>query len=183
MFYSAPRQGQCLGTASVSEVEGRAGFLFFYLFVFILVPPPPGRRYVYGGMEGTLRACVCVFFFSLNKRFISVPSLLFIANKYLSTESLAPRCVAVIHYFCHLAVLSLPPPLRPPPPRVSLQLLPSECCFCALQTLVACSEGAASRWPVPHCRASPALCPAFLCPHLRPQPHKACKGPRGIFFF
>lgn len=47
----------------------------------------------------------------LNKCFVSVPSLLFITNKYLSTESLAPRWVTVIHYFCHLVVLLLSPPL------------------------------------------------------------------------
>lgn len=45
----------------------------------------------------------------LNKCFVSVPSLLFITNKYLSTESLAPRCLTVISYFRHLFVLFLPP--------------------------------------------------------------------------
>lgn len=73
--------------------------------------------------------CVCLFFFSSKKHFISVLSLLFIANKYLSTGSLAPRCVAVIHYFCHLAVLSpapstlRPPPLLSPPPTFGDQML------------------------------------------------------------
>lgn len=40
----------------------------------------------------------------LNKCFVSVPSLLFITNKYLSTESLVPRCYTVLHYYCGPAV-------------------------------------------------------------------------------
>lgn len=42
--------------------------------------------------------------FILNKCFVSVPSLLFITNKYLSTESLVPRCYTVLHYYCGPAV-------------------------------------------------------------------------------
>lgn len=40
----------------------------------------------------------------LNKCFVSVPSLLFITNKYLSTESLVPRCYTVLYYYCGPAV-------------------------------------------------------------------------------
>lgn len=97
----------------------------------------------------------------LNKCFVSVPSLLFITNKYLSTESLAPRCLTVISYFCHLLVLFLSPPLTAALPRVT------ECCG-ALQ-LSSVLGGVGSWCP----RAKPPwVVSHILCPHLRPHSHK-----------
>lgn len=49
---------------------------------------------------------------TLNKCFVSVLSLLFITNKYLSTESLVPRCFVLIHYCWHLVVLFRSPSSR-----------------------------------------------------------------------
>lgn len=97
----------------------------------------------------------------LNKCFVSVPSLLFITNKYLSTESLAPCCLTVISYFCHLFVLFLPP-LTAALPWVT------ECCG-ALQ-LSSVLGGVGSWCP----RAKPPwVVSHILCPHLRPPPTQA----------
>lgn len=104
----------------------------------------------------------------LNKCFVSVPSLLFITNKYLSTESLAPRCFTVIHYFCHLVVLFLSPPLTG-----ALSLFVTECSG-ALQLS---SVLGGNWWLVPMCQAS-LLCVPYSLPSPEALPPTGQQGQR-----
>lgn len=104
----------------------------------------------------------------LNKCFVSVPSLLFITNKYLSTESLAPRCFTVIHYFCHLVVLFLSPPLT-----ASRSPFVTECSG-ALQLS---SVLGGSWWLVPMCQASLPCVPYSLpSPEALPRQDNRARG-------
>lgn len=103
----------------------------------------------------------------LNKCFVSAPSLLFITNKYLSTESLAPRCFTVIYYFCHLVVLLLSPPLSAYLPFVTG-------CSDVLQLS---SVLGGSWWLVPMCQASLLGVPYFLpSPEALPQQDSKARG-------
>lgn len=94
------RDGKCFECRR--EVEGWAGF-------GISPQSPPSTPVLLKERRNNRRPSRVLSI--LNKCFVSVPSLLFITNKYLSTESLAPHCFTVIHYFCHLLVLFLSPPL------------------------------------------------------------------------
>lgn len=109
----------------------------------------------------------------LNKCFVSAPSLLFITNKYLSTESLAPRCFTVIHYFCHLVVLFLSSsssPLFQPLPLVTSVTERSR----ALQLS---SVLGASWWLVPVCQDSPPGVPHSLpSPEASPRQDNRARG-------
>lgn len=93
-----------------------------------------------------------------------MPSLLFITNKYLSTQSLAPCCFTVIGSFCHLFVLSTPPPLPPPP--LYLDWLNVAVPF----NSVVFWGGVATRRP----RAKPpCVVSHILWPHLKASPSQA----------
>lgn len=94
-----------------------------------------------------------------------MPSLLFITNKYLSTESLAPRCFTVIHYFCHLVVLFSPH-------RLALPFV-TECCGALQHSSVL----GGSWWLVPMCQASLLCVPYSLpSPEALPQQDSRARG-------
>lgn len=97
MFYLTLGQGQWKGPAHVMEGWGRRSELH-------LLWGASGAK----DSENDTRPLGHSI---LNKCFVSVPSLLFITNKYLSTESLVPRCYTVLHYYCGPAVW-LPARLR-----------------------------------------------------------------------
>lgn len=88
----------------------------------------------------------------LNKCFASVPSLLFITNKYLSTESLAPCC------FTDPLFRSPACPFSPSPPlSASFSSLVAECALQLSRVL------GGSWWLVPMCQA-PLLCVPYSLP-------------------